>query len=79
MEDIHSPNIFGRQHSGGLDLQCNTAMLHMHDLFTKSRKWTAIPNPLMDGNIFLVVLTMTRCVLEYAHVKNVYFILFFHK
>lgn len=35
----------------------------MHDLFTKHKKQTPIPNPMLDGNenIFLVVLTINRC------------------
>lgn len=46
---IHALSIFGRKHTGGLALQYNTAILHMHHLFIKYRKLTAISKTLLDG------------------------------
>lgn len=48
-EAIHALNIFGRQHTGGLALQYSTAILDMHHLFSRYRKWTAICKTLLDG------------------------------
>lgn len=49
----------------------------MHDLFTKHKKQTPIPNPLLDGRWKYIpsILTINRCLLECAFNKkwDVYF------